>query len=164
MKRVWVILLCGLCLTGCGAAQTMETISDDLAVSADAVAAQVELSLFTEEASVLEGEDGDKLYMYDGFAVSVQTLAGGDLDRSVQTVTGFSKEALTVMQTDRNGIPAYECAWSAVGEGEDQVCRAVILDDGTYHYAVTVMADYTRAGELSDTWQDILESVQISTD
>lgn len=164
MKKVWVVMLCVLCLTGCSSAQTMETISDDIAVSADAVAGRVNLSLFAEEASVIEGESGDKIYMCDDFAVSVQTLTGGDLDKSVQTVTGFSKEVMTVMQTDRNGVPAYECAWSAAGEGADQVCRAVILDDGNYHYAVTVMADYTRAGELAETWQDILNSVQISTD
>ena len=164
MKRMLGVLLCTLCLYGCGTAQTMETISDDLAVSADAVASQVELSLFLEEASVLEGEGGDKLYMCNGFVVSVQTLEGGDLDRSLQTVTGFSKDALTVMQTDKNGISTYTCAWCTTGEEEDQVCRTVILDDGLYHYAVTVMADYTRVGELTETWQDILRSVQLSTD
>lgn len=165
MKKIWIVLLCGLCLTGCGATETMETISDDLEVSAQLPAAQVELSVPGEmETAVLDAGDGSRLYMCDGYTVTVQTLNGGDLEKSVQTVTGFSKDSLTVMQTEAEGIVTYECAWSATGEEGDQTCRAVILDDGMYHYAVTVMADYSLGGDLRETWQEILGSVKLRTD
>ena len=58
----------------------------------------------------------------------------------------------------------YEYVWSTPGEAEDQICRGIILDDGFYHYAVTVMADYSQAGELQETWQSVFESVVLSTD
>lgn len=165
MKRIWIILICALCLSGCSSTQVMETISDDLAVSAQAVASRVEISLPAEEdATVLSADDGSKLYLCEDYVVTVQTLSGGDLERSVQAVTGFEKDSLTVIKTDRDGLVSYECAWCAAGEGTDQVCRTVILDDGTYHYAVTVMADYTQAGALNETWQAVLDSVALSTD
>ena len=40
-----------------------------------------------------------------------------------------------------------------------QVGNAVILDDGNFHYAVSVMADADQAAKLEDTWQHILDSV-----
>lgn len=164
MKKLCIVIICALCMTGCSATETVETVADDLVVSADAVASQVALS-FPEDhvASVFEGEDGSALYLCENFAVSVQILEGGDLGETVHAVTGFSKDSLTVMHTERNGVASYECAWSTAGETEDQVCRAVILDDGTYHYAVTVMAGYTQAGELNETWQEVLNSVALST-
>jgi VCBS repeat-containing protein len=68
------------------------------------------------------------------------------------------------MHTKQAETDRYESVWSAVGEGEDQVGRLVILDDGNYHYAVTVMAPAETAGELTKTWQKLLNSAVISTD
>ena len=68
------------------------------------------------------------------------------------------------MKTERNGLSAYEYVWSAAGECEEQMCRGIILDDGAFHYAVTVMADYSQAGEQQQTWQELLNSVTINTD
>ncbi len=165
MKKGFVILVCALMLSGCGVQDTFETLADDDAVSAMATAAKVELRLPEEAAAPsMENEDGSKLYLCDGYTVTVQTLDGGDLGRTVQQVSGFSKEELTVMQTKKNGLDSYEMAWCAAGEGEDQICRGVILDDGKYHYAVTVMANYSQAGALRQTWQSILDSVTLSTD
>lgn len=163
MKKGLAILVCVLLLTGCGVQDTFETLSDDDAVSAMATAAKVELLLPEEAASPsMESEDGGKLYLCDGYTVTVQTLSGGDVGRTVQEVSGYAKEELTVMQTKKNDLTCYEMAWCAAGEGEDQVCRCVILDDGAYHYAVTVMANYSRAGALQETWQSILDSVTLS--
>ena len=164
MKKGFAILVCALFLSGCSVQDTFETLSDTDAVSAAAVAAQVEVSLPEDAAAPsMENEDGSKLYLCDGYTVTVQTLAGGDLNRTILEVSGFSKDELTVMQTKKNGLDRYEMAWSAAGEGEDQILRGVILDDGKYHYAVTVMANYSQAGALRQTWQSILDSVTLST-
>lgn len=165
MKKIWILLVCVLFLSGCSVRETMETISDDHAVSGNALAAQVKLTL-PEEAAVpsMEATDGSKIYLCDGYAVIVQTLSGGDLVKTIREVSGFSKDALTVMQTVKNGKACYEFVWTTAGEGQDQTCRAVILDDGNYHYAVTVMADYAQAGELASTWQSLLNSVSLHTD
>ena len=166
MKKVWVLFMLALALTGCGTQQAMETISDEFDVSAMAEVQQINLSL-PEEAAVatLECADAGKLYLCDGYSVTVQTMEAGDLDRTLRNATGFSKEQLTVMQTSPGAFVRYDCVWCAVGEGGDQTCRGIVLDDGNYHYVVTVMADATMAGELTATWQHILDSAKlVSTD
>ncbi len=165
MKKVCLFLLCALLLGGCSAQQTLETISDDPALSVSANAAQVQLLLPEEaENTSMESTDGSKLYLCDGYSITVQTLDGGSLDKTLQAVSGYERERLTVMQTKQGDLDCYESAWSTAGEGGAQSCRTVILDDGSFHYAVTVMCDYTLAGELEQTWEEILGSVKLSID
>jgi len=113
-------------------------------------------------APVLQSPDAGKLYLCDGYVLTVQTFDGGDLDETMRQVTGFSREQLTCMQTQSGDIKRYACVWSAAGEGGDHVGRAVILDDGSYHYAVSVTADFASAGELAQTWQELLNSVTLT--
>ena len=162
MKKCWVLLALALVLSGCGTQETFETLSDHYAQQASAVLYEVKVAL-PEEAAVpaMEAQDGSKLYLCDGYTVTVQTMEAGDLDRTVRNTTGYSKDSLTVMQTQKDGVKRYECVWSAAGEGEDAVGRAVIMDDGACHYVVSVMANYTQAGELSATWKHILDSVEL---
>lgn len=164
MKKVFGLMLCVILLAGCGARETFETVSDDLTVSGSVVG-QVLVSLPEEaKASALIAEDGSKLYLCDGYTLTIHTIDGGKIDETLQLLTGFEKEDLTVMQTVRDGKDCYECVWTTAGEGEDQVCRTIVLDDGGYHYAVTAMAGYTDAGNLQDAWQKIMGSVEICTD
>lgn len=164
MKKVFGLMLCVMLMAGCGAQETFETVSDDLAVSGSVVG-QVLVSLPEEaKASALIAEDGSKLYLCDGYTLTIHTIDGGKIDETLQMLTGFEKEGLTVMQTVRDGKDCYECVWTTAGEGEDQVCRTIVLDDGGYHYAVTAMAGYTDAGNLQDAWQKIMGSVEICTD
>lgn len=165
MKKSVMLLVCALFLTGCSARETFENVSDNQAVSANAIAAQVELELPEEAAAPsMEAGDGSKIYLCDGYTVTVHTLEGGDLGKTIREISGFSKDELTVMRTMKNGNVGYEFVWTAAGEGEDQTCRAIVLDDGAYHYAVTAMANYTQAGALAKTWQDIFNSVSLRTD
>lgn len=160
MKKGWIgLALAALLLTACGAQETFETVSDVAAQSVSAAARQVLLTL-PEEAAVCVFEDAQtgSLYLCDGYNISLQTLQGGDLDRTLRTVTGYGREQLTLMQTKQENAKRYECVWSAAGEGEDQVGRAVILDDGSYHYVLTAMAGETHAGDLTETWQEIFSS------
>lgn len=164
MKKCWLILVLAVFLTGCGAQETFETVSDIYDAPAMAQMRQLEIAL-PKEAAVpsMENEDAGKIYLCNGYTLTVQTLAGGDLDRTMRQLTGFGREQLTVMETQVEGIDRYACVWSAAGEGGDQIGRAVILDDGSYHYAVTVMADSASAGELAEIWQEILKSAKLSS-
>lgn len=166
MKKLWAVLILVTLLAGCGAKQTFETVSDLNDVSAMAQMQQVELSLPEEAAAPsIENPEAGKLYLCDGYTLAVQTMESGDLDKTLRQLTGYGRSQLTLMQTNRNGIDRYECVWSAVGEDGDQIGRAVILDDGCYHYSVTTMASAQRAGELATTWQEIFDSVKlVSTD
>lgn len=164
MKKLWWLLVISLLLTGCGTSAVWETVSD--ADNSPVMAQMQELKLtLPGDAAVETIENGqeEKIYLCDGYTVAAQTLSGGDIEKTLRDISGFSKDQLTVMETQSQNVKRYECVWAAAGEAEDQVARAVVLDDGVYHYAVTVMAPFSTAGDLSAVWQSILSSVQLST-
>lgn len=162
MKKICAMIVICLLLCGCGAQETLETISDHWDVSVMAHSQQVQLTL-PEEAAIetMLAENADKLYLCDGYTVAVQTVEAGDMDKTLKSATGFGSDELTVMETVQGGIKRFDCVWSAAGEAEDQVCRAAILDDGAYHYVVTLMTGSSMAGELAEVWQEILDSVTL---
>ena len=99
-----------------------------------------------------------QLYFCDGFEITLQTFSAGDLDRTLRELTGFHRAELSVIETGTKGIARYECVWSAAGEEGNVVGRAVILDDGNYHYCMTAMADEGDVLQLRDTWQALFDS------
>ena len=104
------------------------------------------------------------LYDCGDYVLTTQIMQGGDLDSTLRQLTGFSGDDLAHMKTKQQGIDRYDCVWTAVGESGEQVCRAVILDDGSYHYTVAVMADATKTGGLNEQWRSVLNSVKLKTD
>lgn len=162
MKKLGILLALVLLLSGCSVRDTFETVSDVYDVPVMAQQKQLELSLPKEaSAAAMETPDAGKLFLCDGYTLSVQTMDAGDLDRTLRLLTGYGKDQLTVMQTKQGEITRYESVWTAAGEGGDQIGRAVILDDGSYHYTVSVMADAVDAGELTSVWQEILGSAKL---
>lgn len=166
MKKLWILLLCMFLLAGCGAKETFETVDDSFVTPVSAPMKQVSLALPKEAAvTVMDNGEGGRLYLCDGYVLTVQTMDSGDLQKTLREATGFSKEDLTLMETNHYGTTRYDCVWTSAGETGDQVCRAAILDDGTCHYVVSVMAPAEAAGQLRETWQSLLDSISlISTD
>lgn len=162
MKKLWIpVALSLLLLTGCGSRQTFETVADSHDVPAAAVTYTLQLQLPEEAAQTAMGAQGQTLYCCDGYTLAVQTLEGGDLGRTVQCITGYEKDALNILQTKQGDVKRYTCAWTAAGEGAQQICRAVILDDGAFHHTLTVMADYREAGALAEQWRHLLSSAHL---
>lgn len=162
VKKVLLLLVMTVLLSGCSAQQTFETVSDDQSVMLPP-ARQVVLQLPKDAAvTVMENDTKDKLYLCDDYTLTVHTMPSGDLGRTFRELTGFSAEALTVMHRSLNAIDCYESVWTAAGEGDDQVGRVLVMDDGQYHYAVSVMAEASRAGNLGSTWQEIFSSVMLA--
>ena len=165
MVRVFAVVLIVLMLfSGCSNGAKLETVADVYDVSVSSPIRNVAITLPEGAAqAVLASDNGDSFYVCDGFTVSVSTLAGGDLIRTVREVTGFEKTALTVMTTTENGTKRHTCAWTSLGEGTEQICKTVILDDGYSHYAVTVMCDYEAAWELAQEMNSVLDSATLHT-
>lgn len=158
MKKLCVIFLCAVALTGCSSVGTFETLGNVL--DQQEVPAQQEVVYQLPEdaaAQTMEAECGE-MYFCDGYEITVQTLNAGDLDATLRELTGFGRDQLTVMETGLTAAARYECVWTAAGEGGDQVGRAVILDDGNYHYCMTVMADAASAAQLREEWKSLLDS------
>lgn len=161
MRKWWIFALVFL-LTGCGVSKGMETMLD---VHSPLPTQQAEeIAVFVPEgAEAMRGEDGSKIFLCNGFSIAIQNLPAGDLDKTLREVSGFSREQLQIMEREENDHNRIECVWAAAGEGEDQICRAVILDDGVYHYALTLMCNASYAGDLTDVWQEITASFTLDT-
>ena len=155
MKKCWLVLALALLLTGCGAQETFETISDEYAAPAVALVRKIQVVLPADTAMVtVKNEDGSAAYLWENCTITTQTLAGGDLNRTVKAVTGYEKDALTLIKREQGACQRYDFVWTCAGETGDQVGRAAILDDGSYHYVLTAMAP---AGEEQD-WETIFAS------
>lgn len=163
MKKVSILLALLLLLTGCGGNEVFERVEDVYAPVAE-TPKKLALSLPKDAAVATVSGSSGTLYLCDGYTVAVETLSGGDLNRTFKTITGFSSDRLTVMAREKDGITAYRCVWTSAGEGGDQVGRSLILDDGAFHYAVTVMASASDAIALQDAWQSLFQSVTLRTD
>lgn len=162
MKK-WLICLClSIFLSGCAAAETFETVGDDWLQPVMAPVGEIQLSLpDSASTQTILGTRGDKLYFCDGYTVTVQTLDRGDLGRTCKTLCGFGAESLNIMETVSQGNKRFDWVWTAAGEGGDAVGRAAVIDDGNYHYCVTIMADAGAAGELEGEWTALLRSFHI---
>ena len=158
MKKYALLLMISLMFTGCGAQETFETVADEYVQSAAAPLREVILEL-PEEAMVPASESGDgTLYLCDGYEIQVRVLPAGDLDGTIREIAGFSQSQVTLMQTDRAEYKRFDLVWSTLGEQGEQVGRAAILDDGSYHYVLTVLAEADRAGEFESVFRALFEN------
>ena len=155
MKKTVAFLLICFLLSGCAAESTLETVADEWVESAAAPAAEICLRLPEEAAATVTETANARLYQCDGYEILVQTLSSGDLEATLRSVTGYGREDLTVMETRSGDVKRYDFVWTCLGEAGEQVGRACILDDGNYHYALTVLADAGRAGEFESLWQEL---------
>ncbi len=164
MKKIgFLAVLLTVMLCACAPVKDFETMKDVYAAQELKDPAKITLALPEDtSAQVLSGDSG-RLYFCSGYEIMVQTMASGDLNQTFRSLTGFSREALTVMETGTDSLSRYECVWTAAGEAGDQVGRAVILDDGNYHYCVSVMAHALEAGSLQQIWQTLFDSVGLQS-
>ena len=127
----------------------------------DMLVAQL-LTIPEEATAVAVQGDAGTIYLCDGFEVTAQVLRAGDLSRTFRDLTGFESDGLTVMATAAIGWTRYECVWTSAGEQGDTVGRAVILDDGVYHYCLTLTADADDMSGLQDIFQKIINSYSLA--
>ena len=164
MKKYLPLFFAVLLLTGCGAEETFETVADEQVLPAMAQPQEILVSLPGETAMpAMESENG-RFYMAGDYEIHIQTLESGDINRTVKTLSGFEKDALTVMETDRDGMRRYEFVWSCAGENGDRLGRAVILDDGSYHYTMTVLRDADTTETSQIVWNDVFASFALDSE
>lgn len=165
MKKLGIVLALVLLLTGCGKQQTMETVNDTYVQPPQPVMQQVVVQLPDEAAAPIMQTDTGKLYACDRYTISLQTFQSGDLSRTIREISGFSREELKIMETTWEDVKRYDFVWAAAGEGDQQVCRACILDDGAYHYVMCASVDAADAGQVQGVWREIFNSYRlVSTD
>lgn len=162
MKKLIILLVLVLVMTGCSSVETFEKIEDVYSPQENVSPAKISILLPEEGAiTVMEGETG-KIYICSDFDVTLQTLPAGDIEETMKILTGYTKDALMVMQTMAGSLKKYESVWSGLGEEGEQVGRLIILDDGNYHYCLTVMSAAENAGSLQAQWQAVIDSFMIA--
>ena len=159
-KFVWLLALF-LCLTGCAKQQTFETVSDEILSPVSATVQQTFVQLPEGASATVMETDGGRLYFWDDFTVSCFVTESGDLDQTVQSVSGFSADQLQIMQTQWGDTKRYDFVWTAAGEAGQQLCRASILDDGHYHYILMASSQAEQAGQLQQTWIQMFDSFRL---
>lgn len=163
MKKCWICFLFVLMLAGCGSVETFETVDDEVIQPVMAATGELSLTLpASAAAQAMQSEDGGKLYFCDGYVLTVQTLNGGDMERTASSLCGFETDNLRIMETVFGEYKRRDWVWTAAGEGGDHIGRAAVLDDGHYHYCVTVMAEAGAAGELEQEWNALFGSVNLN--
>ena len=158
MKRLLGMLLLMGMLSGCASQPVLETVTDDLCESTMAQPKQIRVSLPGEAAMPTVESDSGRLYLCRDYEIMLQTLSGGDLNATLQSVTGYEREQLTILETLRSDMPCYEFSWACAGESGDRVGQGILLDDGAYHYCMTVLWDAEKTEDLQIVWSEIFSS------
>ncbi len=159
MKIIGWMLVLLLSLSGCAATDTFETLGDVDAAPAVQQGQDMIVSV-PDPAEVMQGDYGT-MYLCDDYTVTVQVKNAGDLNGTVKALSGFGTDELTVISTAAGEMSRYECVWTAAGEGGDCVGRALVLDDGAFHYCITMEYGAENAVSMEEVWQEITDSVVI---
>ena len=163
MRILVCIVLVTALLSGCGQPVDFETMSDNF-VQPELPQPKEVIVQLPEDAmkAVLGNGITDTLYLCDGYTIAVQTLSAGNLDATLREVTGYGRDRVQLWERKEGENSRYVCVWVSAGEGGDQTGKTTILDDGTYHYVLSVMAPAEEAGKLADTWQYLMDSFSIA--
>lgn len=157
MKKIICLLTAVLLLTGCSTS-VYETIGDVDHVSATQPPMRKTVLEFPKDAAILTASGSDMLYTCGDYTMSLQSLPAGDLSSTVRTVCGYEMSQLTVMETVCTDHTRYEWVWTSAGENGDVLCRAAVLDDGDYHYCLSVQVDADQAGTVNQAWNELFRS------
>ena len=158
MKRWIGICLLAFLLCGCRAEETMETVSDEWMVPAMAQPREISVRLPEDTVAPVLEQDGRRLYMGLDYEIMVETLAAGDLNATVRTLSGYEKEQLTVLETRQGDLDRYDFVWTTAGEKGERLGRGVILDDGDYHYCMSALRE---PGDTVVVWRDVFGSFSL---
>ena len=156
MKKICVLMILAVILSGCRAEPTWETVQDIIPEEVAPVAQQLYVPLPDDAAQLtFQEEASGELYLCDGYTLTKQITESGDLSKTVESICGMNSDHLQIMKTIQNDQDRYDFVWTAAGEDGLQLGRACILDDGAYHYIVSTMASEEDSMRVREEWQDI---------
>lgn len=158
MKKCWILAALCLLLCGCAAEETMETVADDIIQPVMAQPREITVSLPDNAVAPVLESDSEQVYFCEDYQIIIETLSAGDLNATVQSISGYSKDNLTIMETAQDGVKRYDFVWASAGEKGDMLGRAVILDDGDYHYCMSVLRDAETTETSQVTWSNVFNS------
>ena len=161
MKKLCWVLAAAICLVGCGNVDEpmMETVADQII---EPVAAEpAPLSVWVPEEAAAQTMAGDgECYTWGENELRIQTMDGGDIRTTLQTLTGLDPERLTVMEYEREGIQLYQTVWSSTSEEGITLGRCMVADDGNYHYCISLLSP--EGADVTEDFTRICASLNLS--
>ncbi len=164
MKKFWILTITvALCLglIGCSQEMTFETVADELIQSVMAQPREISVRLPDDALAPVLDSDAQQMYVSEEYEIVIETLSAGDLDATIQAISGYSRDNVTIMETQWDDVTRYDFVWASAGEEGDRLGRAVILDDGNYHYCMSALrdADTTKTSQI--VWSDVFGSFSL---
>lgn len=157
---IFLLLLTAL-LTGCGREETMETIADVYAEPAAATPKRISVELPDDVVAPVMESTSEQVYLCNGYEIVIETRDGGDINGTMQAISGYEKDDLTVMTTQDGNAKRHEFVWASAGEEGERIGRAVILDDGDYHYCMTILRDADTTEGSQIVWGNVFDSFRL---
>lgn len=162
MKKMVMLLVLPLLLTGCGAQETFETMADQVVEVLPPKPSQISVRLPDGAVAPVLDSDFQQVYTAEDYEIIIETMASGDLADTIRRISGYEKENLTIIETQSDGIARYEFVWTAIGEHGSRLGQAVILDDGNYHYCLSALRDAHTKQNTQIVWSDVFESFALA--
>ncbi len=159
MRRYCLVILAALLLSGCsGTEEVFETVADEIVSPVMAQPRQISVQLPEDAAVPALESDTQKIYVSQDYEISIETLSSGDLTATVQKLSGYGADQLTILETQWEDAVRYEFVWVSTGERGDRLGRGVILDDGEYHYCMSLLRDAASAETSQINWGEVFRS------
>ena len=141
MKKLWILMAAALMLAGCAEeAPVFETVGPLAYRQEDLPAAGVIQVYLPSEADQTETEAQARIYQWENHEVRLDTMKSGDIQATMQALTGLAPERLTVMKQKKGDMTFYETVWSTTGDSGVLCGRALVADDGAYHYCMSLLS------------------------
>lgn len=162
MKKCWILFLLAALTAGCARQETFETVADEWIQPVMASPREVSVRLPEGAVAPVLDSDSEQVYLCDDYELILETRGSGDLNGTIQALTGYAKDALTVLQTQWDDVDRYDFVWTSAGEDGDVLGRGVILDDGQYHYCMSVLRSAADTKKSQIVWSDVFQSFTLA--
>lgn len=161
MKKCWIFVLLALLLSGCASEETFETVADEWAAPVMAQPREISVNLPDNAVAPVLESDSEQVYLCEDYEIVIEKLSAGDLNATIQSICGYNKDQLTIMETQVQDVTRYDFVWASAGEKGDRLGRAVILDDGDYHYCMSLLRDAEDTEKTQIVWREVFNSFSL---
>ena len=167
MKRLAMILAFIICMSGC-AAPAWERVEDQVPpvpVSAKEEPYMVLVDV-PQGMELVDQNAYSSLYstQLGDFEVQTDCFYASDMADAVKMITGMEAETMTVLQTQRFGLPEYQFVWVTNTEQGSRVCRGDLVMDGVNCYCVVCSAAEEQAGSFFEDVRYVFSTFGLSLD
>lgn len=102
---------------------------------------------------------GERYLHKDGdYSICTRKLLGTTAEGVIGQITGISAEELTILETQRFGLPEYRFSWYEDG----LCCRGDVIQDGELFYAVVVSIQEELGGEYGNLAAQVFSSIGLN--